>query len=173
MQSTYCALGRLQLNRELCIGLEVGRIGSLAGHFFREVLKYNEGIDGEIEFKDQAGRGSAPRVYLQLKSADSYLRKHKGDRKEICTITIKNRHAEYWQSHAYPVLLVIRDSGGRIRWMNVTEYLVIMEQILSRLNVKVSVLRLRALSKCATDSLVNYDRHSWKRHCSLRLKVQS
>lgn len=38
--------------------------------------------------------------------------------------TIKNpRHAEYWQSHAYPVMLVIRGSGGMIRWMNVTEHL--------------------------------------------------
>jgi hypothetical protein len=33
------------------------------------------------------------------------------------------RHAEYWQSHEYPVMLVIRTLDGQIRWMNVTEYL--------------------------------------------------
>ena len=37
---------------------------------------------------------------------------------------IKNpRHAEYWQAHEYPVMLVIRTSDGQIRWMNVTDYL--------------------------------------------------
>jgi len=101
---------------------EVGLIVSSAGHFFREVLKYDEGIDGEIEFRNKSGRGSGNRVYVQLKSGDSYLRKRKRDGKEI--FLIKNRrHAEFWQCHAYPVLLVIRDSRGRIRWMNATEYL--------------------------------------------------
>ena len=101
---------------------EVGLIVSSAGHFFREVLKYDEGIDGEIEFRNKNGRGSGNRVYLQLKSGDSYLRRRKRDGKEI--FSLKNRrHAQFWQIHAYPVLLVIRDSHGRIRWMNVTEYL--------------------------------------------------
>jgi hypothetical protein len=33
------------------------------------------------------------------------------------------RHAEYWQSHEYPVMLVICASDGQIRWMNVSDYL--------------------------------------------------
>jgi HEAT repeat protein len=104
---------------------EVGLIVSSAGHFFREVLKYDEGIDGEVEFRNEQGRGSGQRVYLQLKSGDSYLRTRKRDGKEV--FTIKPRHAQYWQSQAYPVLLVIRDSRGQIRWMNVTEYLQLRE----------------------------------------------
>jgi len=100
---------------------EVGLIVTAAGHFFREVLKYDEGIDGEIEFRDAAGRGSGQRVYLQLKSGDSYLVRQKSG-KEIFKIK-KPRHARYWLAHAYPVLLVIRNADGRIRWMNVSEYL--------------------------------------------------
>ena len=32
------------------------------------------------------------------------------------------RHAKYWQSQAYPVMLVIRTTDGEIRWMNITDY---------------------------------------------------
>ncbi len=105
-----------------------------AGHIFRPIPNSDWGIDGEIEFKDveevfdEDGKSrfetkaSGDRVYLQLKSGDSYLRQRKRDEKEI--FTVKNpRWAEYWQSHKYPVLLVIRTSDGRIRWMNVTQYL--------------------------------------------------
>jgi hypothetical protein len=93
-----------------------------AGHIFRPTSNNDWGIDGEIEFKNDRGEACGRRVYLQLKSGDSYLYQHKTDGKEI--FTIKNpRHVEYWQSHAYPVLLVIRDSGGQIRRMNLAEHL--------------------------------------------------
>jgi HEAT repeat protein len=109
-------------SRELFLVGEVFTIVAEAGHIFRPTANSDWGIDGEIEFKNDKGEASGQRVYLQLKSGDSYLRTRRTDGKEI--FTIKNaRHAEYWQSHAYPVLLVIRDSGGQIRWMNVTEYL--------------------------------------------------
>jgi hypothetical protein len=52
----------------------------------------------------------------------SYPLTRKSDGKEI--FSIKNpRHAEYWQAHEYPVMLVIRTSDSQIRWMNVTDYL--------------------------------------------------
>jgi hypothetical protein len=88
----------------------------------RPVPNSDWGIDGEIEFKNEKGQASGSRLYLQLKSGDSYLYERKADRKEI--FRIKNpRHAEYWQAHEYPVMLVIRTSDGEIRWMNVTDYL--------------------------------------------------
>ncbi|MHC1600311.1 MAG: DUF4365 domain-containing protein, partial [Candidatus Methanospirareceae archaeon] len=93
-----------------------------AGHIFRPTPNSDWGIDGEIEFKNDMGEASGRRVYLQLKSGDSYLHTRKSDGKEI--FRIKNpRHAKYWQDQAYPVMLVIRTSDGEIRWMNVTEYL--------------------------------------------------
>jgi GTPase SAR1 family protein/uncharacterized CHY-type Zn-finger protein len=97
-------------------------IAGEAGQIFRPTPNSDWGIDGEIEFKNDKGEASGQRVYLQLKSGDSYLRPRRRDEKEI--FYIKNpRWAEYWQAQAYPVMLVIRTSDGRIRWMNVTEYL--------------------------------------------------
>ncbi len=59
---------------------------------------------------------------MQFKSGDSYLRHRKRDGAEV--IDVRNeRHADYWQRHEDPVMLVIRGSDEKIRWMNVTEYL--------------------------------------------------
>jgi hypothetical protein len=64
----------------------------------------------------------ARRLYLQLKSGDSYLKKRKRDDAEV--FTIKNpRWADYWGQQVYPVMLVIRTSDGVIRWMDVSAYL--------------------------------------------------
>jgi len=41
---------------------------------------------------------------------------------EVFTIKEK-RWAEFWLSQAYPVMLIIHTSDGKIRWMNVTDYL--------------------------------------------------
>jgi HEAT repeat protein len=101
---------------------EVMSIVASAGHFFREVLKYDEGVDGEIEFRNSKGRGTGQKIYLQLKSGDSHLYIRKRDGKEIFTLK-KPRHAKYWLAQAHPVFLVIRQSNGKIRWMNVTKYL--------------------------------------------------
>lgn len=108
-------------SRELFLVGEAFKVVAEAGYIFRPTGNSDWGIDGEIEFKNDRGEASGKRVYLQLKSGDSHLRKRKSDGKEI--FTIKQRHAEYWQSHAYPVFLVIRNTGGQTRWMNVTEYL--------------------------------------------------
>jgi HEAT repeat protein len=108
-------------SRESILIGEVTKIVAQAGHIFRRTANSDWGVDGEIEFKNELGNASGQRVYLQLKSGDSYLRRRR-DGTEV--FAMKNRrHAEYWQSHSSPVLLVIRDSSGRIRWINVTEYL--------------------------------------------------
>jgi hypothetical protein len=108
-------------SRELILVGHAFSIAGEAGQIFRPVPNSDWGIDGEIEFKNDKGEASGKRVYLQLKSGDSYLNKRK-DGEEV--FYIKNpRHAEYWQAHEYPVMLVIRTSDGEIRWMNVTDYL--------------------------------------------------
>ena len=109
-------------SRELILVGHATAIAAEAGQIFRPVAWADWGIDGEIEFKDDKGQASGQRLYLQLKSGDSYLYQRRRDDAEI--FTIKNRrHAEYWLNQAYPVMLVIRTSDGRIRWMNVTDYL--------------------------------------------------
>ena len=109
-------------SRELILLGHAFAIAGEAGQIFRPTPNSDWGIDGEIEFKNDQGEASGKRVYLQLKSGDSYLHTRKSDGKEIFKIT-KLRHAEYWQAQAYPVMLVIRTSEGQIRWMNVTDYL--------------------------------------------------
>lgn len=109
-------------SRELFLVGEAFKVSSQAGYIFRPMPNSDWGIDGEIEFKNELGHPTGQRVYLQLKSGDSYLYQRRTDGKEI--FRIKNpRHADYWTSQAYPVWLVVRNSDGRIRWMNVTEYL--------------------------------------------------
>ena len=93
-----------------------------AGQIFRPTPNSDWGIDGEIEFKDDQGRASGKRLYVQLKSGDSYLKKRRSDGAEV--FQIKNpRWADYWQQQAYAVMLVIRTSDGEIRWMDVSAYL--------------------------------------------------
>jgi GTPase SAR1 family protein len=109
-------------SRELILVGHAFAIAGEAGQIFRPTLNSDWGIDGEIEFKNDNGEPSGKRVYLQLKSGDSYLQTRKADGKEVFRIR-NQRHAEYWQAQAYPVMLVVRTSDGQIRWMNVTEYL--------------------------------------------------
>ncbi|HQR36212.1 MAG TPA: DUF4365 domain-containing protein, partial [Blastocatellia bacterium] len=109
-------------SRELILVGHAFTITAEAGQIYRGYTNSDHGIDGEIEFKDDLGRATGKRLYLQLKSGDSYLTKRQRDGAEV--FQIKNeRWADYWRQQAYPVLLVIRTSDGEIRWMDVSEYL--------------------------------------------------
>jgi small GTP-binding protein len=109
-------------SKELILIGHAFAIAGEAGQIFRPTSNSDWGIDGEIEFKNTKGEASGKRLYLQLKSGDSYLRTRKSDEKEIFTIN-NPRHSTYWKSQAYPVMLVIRNSENQIRWMNITKYL--------------------------------------------------
>jgi WD40 repeat protein len=96
-------------------------IAGEADQIYRQYTNSDHGIDGEIEFRKDDGTAASTLLYIQLKSGDSYLTTRK-DGREI--FTIKNqRHVEYWRIRRYPVMLVIRTSDGRIRWMDVRDYL--------------------------------------------------
>jgi WD40 repeat protein/RNase P subunit RPR2 len=108
----------------------IGHMMAIAGEanqIFRPVTMFDYGIDGEVEFKDNDGKASGKRIYVQLKSGNSYLRTRKGDGSEVFDVS-NDRHLEYWISQPVDVYLVIRQtdefSGQQvIRWMNVTRYL--------------------------------------------------
>jgi hypothetical protein len=92
-----------------------------ANQIFRPVSMFDYGIDGELEFRGDDGQPSGRKIYVQLKSGESYIRTHK-DGKEI--VEIRNeRHLDYWVNQPVDVFLVIRDGAQTIRWMNVTETL--------------------------------------------------
>ncbi|MBV9659250.1 MAG: DUF4365 domain-containing protein [Verrucomicrobia bacterium] len=108
----------------------IGHMMAIAGEanqIFRPVTMFDYGIDGEVEFKDNDGKASGKRIYIQLKSGNSYLRTRKGDGSEVFDVS-NERHLEYWINQPVDVYLVIRQtdelSGGQtIRWMNVTRCL--------------------------------------------------
>jgi hypothetical protein len=107
---------------ELLAVHHTGFIVAEAGQIYRGYTNSDHGIDGEIEFKDDQGRASGKRLYVQFKFGDSYLKKRRSDGAEV--FQIKNpRWADYWQQQAYAVMLVIRSSEGEIRWMDVSAYL--------------------------------------------------
>ena len=101
---------------------EVISIVARAAQISREINMCDHGIDMEIEFKNDRYEATGQKLYLQLKSGDSYLRERKRDGAEIFTIK-DERHARYWMAQAFPVLLVIRTSDGEVRWMEVRDWL--------------------------------------------------
>jgi small GTP-binding protein len=109
-------------SKERALVGEVISTVALAGQLSREFNVSDHGIDMEVEFKSDAGEASGRKLYLQLKSGDSYLRERKSDGAEIFNIK-DQRHARYWIDQAFPVLLVIRNSDGKVRWMEVRDWL--------------------------------------------------
>ena len=93
-----------------------------AAQISREINMCDHGIDMEIEFKNDRYEATGQKLYLQLKSGDSYLRERRSDGAKIFTIK-DERHARYWMAQAFPVLLVIRNSEGEVRWMEVRDWL--------------------------------------------------
>lgn len=109
-------------SKERALVGEVISTVALAAQISREKNVSDHGIDMEIEFKDDAHEATHRFIFLQLKSGDSYTRKRKKDGTEVFTIK-DERHARYWMASPFPVLLVIRNSEGEVRWMEVRDYL--------------------------------------------------
>ncbi|NTW53848.1 MAG: TIR domain-containing protein [Chlorobaculum sp.] len=115
-----------QALEQILIGHMMATCGE-ANQVFRPTIMFDFGIDGEVEFRDDDGRPSGKKIYVQLKSGNSYLRKRRSDGCEI--FDVKNdRHLDYWLTQPVDVWLVIRQTDERtgeqtIRWMNVTNYL--------------------------------------------------
>ena len=109
-------------SKERALVGEVISTVALAGQISREFNVSDHGIDMEIEFKSDVGEATGRKLYLQLKSGDSYLRQRKRDGVEVFTIK-DERHVRYWMAQTFPVLLVIRNSEGEVRWMEVRDYL--------------------------------------------------
>jgi hypothetical protein len=114
-----------ELDKQSLEQILIGHMMAISGeanHFFRELTKFEYGIDGEVEFKDNNGKASGKEVCVQLKSGASYIRTRKSDGNEISEVK-DPRHLQYWVSQPVDVYLVIRDAEETIRWMNVTRYL--------------------------------------------------
>ena len=109
-------------SKERALVGEVISTVALAGQLSREFSVSDKGLDMEIEFNDDAGDATGQRLYLQLKSGDSHLTIRKRDGAEVFQIK-DQRHVSYWMNQAFPVLLVVRNSAGEVRWMEVRDWL--------------------------------------------------
>lgn len=119
-----------QLDTQALEQILIGHVQAITGEanqIFRVLTQFDFGIDGEIEFKDDDGRASGKKIYVQLKSGNSYLRMRKSDGREVFDVK-DERHLAYWISQPVDVYLVIRQTDEQtgnqtIRWMNVTQSL--------------------------------------------------
>ena len=119
-----------ELDNQALEQILIGHMMAIAGEanqIFRPVTMFDYGIDGELEFKDDDGKASGKKIYVQLKSGNSHLRNRSLDANEI--FDVKNKHhLDYWVKQPVDVYLVIRHQDERtreesIRWMNVSRFL--------------------------------------------------
>ena len=118
-----------ELDTQVLEQILIGHMMAIAGEasqIFRPVTMSDHGVDGEVEFRDNDGKASGKRIYIQGKSGNSYLRTRKGDGSEVFDVK-DDRYLEYWISQPVDVYLVIgqtdEQSGQQVmRWMNVTRY---------------------------------------------------
>ena len=119
------------------LALEVAaRITSADQKCFEIPGTEDEGLDIEVEFTDEDGRGTGKRVYLQLKAGNSHLTHRKRDGAEVFKIK-KQSWVKYWLSQDRPVYLVIgtfpdeaderrgksKGQFADIRWMEISDVL--------------------------------------------------
>ncbi len=111
-------------SRELILVGQAISIAGEAGQIFRQYANSDHGIDGEIEFKDNNGEASGKRLYLQLKSGDSYLYKRRYKDTEKIERTDRDENYEVGQeikgTSQVPAELQDTDSTKR-RKINSTE----------------------------------------------------
>jgi hypothetical protein len=101
---------------------EVTSTVALAAQLCQEITQADQGIDMDVTFRDDAGDATGQKVHLQLKSGDSYLTIRKKDGAEIFK-SFNQRQVRFWMDQAFPVILVIRNSNGEIRWMEIRDHL--------------------------------------------------
>tara|TARA_R110002072_G_scaffold302710_2_gene487738 strand:+ start:305906 stop:309055 length:3150 start_codon:yes stop_codon:yes gene_type:complete len=100
----------------------VGEVMSLVasvGQIYRIVSEPDEGVDGEIEFRNDNAKATGVAYRVQLKSGDSHLKVLKSG---IEKFPMKKHYEEYWTAKGMPeTLLIIRSSDGRTRFINATK----------------------------------------------------
>ncbi|MES2657208.1 MAG: DUF4365 domain-containing protein [Verrucomicrobiota bacterium] len=103
---------------QVMVGEVMALVGE-AGQIYRIQAEPDEGVDGEIEFRDSKKKATGITFRVQLKSGASHLKPRK-DGSEV--FVMKKHYADYWAGpKKVPVLLIIRSSEGRIRYMNATK----------------------------------------------------
>lgn len=99
----------------LAVALELNRLGLI----WRETPMVDVGIDGQIEFVDDAGQATGRLVAAQIKSGDSYFR----DGGDEWRFVPHEKHRLYWERFPLPVLLIIHSETAGTYWVDVRQAL--------------------------------------------------
>jgi len=103
-------------------GVMVGEVQTIvfsADQIYRTVAEPDEGVDGEIEFRNTRKKATGLTYRVQLKSGDSHLEKLKDGTEKF---TMKEHYESLWAGEGkVPLLLIIRASDGHTRYINATE----------------------------------------------------
>jgi hypothetical protein len=101
------------------VGLKLAELGLI----FRETPNSDVGIDGHVEYVNNAGNATGKIVAVQIKSGDSYLYESVSDT-EYWTFYPDEKHKSYWSSYPVPViLLAYSPSRDNVYFIDVRHYL--------------------------------------------------
>lgn len=93
------------------------------GLIFREISNTDIGIDGQVEYVNNAGEATGKMVALQIKSGDSYLNDSTTDINNW-TLYPNEKHKHYWEKFPIPViLLVYSPNNDKIYFIDVRYHL--------------------------------------------------
>ncbi len=73
---------------------------------FRLTPNSDVGIDGQIEYVNNAGEATGKIIAVQIKSGDSYLNESNAET-DNWTFYPKDKHKNYWQNYPIPVILLV------------------------------------------------------------------
>lgn len=99
----------------LAVALELNRLGLI----WRETPMADVGIDGQVEFVDDAGRAIGRLVAAQVKSGSSYF--HDGG--DEWRFVPHHKHRLYWERFPLPVLLFLHSQDEGTYWVDVRQAL--------------------------------------------------
>lgn len=111
-------------NQQERIGVhKVGLLLTELGLIFREISNTDVGIDGQIEYVNNAGEATGRIVAVQIKSGDSYLHESKKDI-EYWTFYPYKKHMHYWEKYPIPVILLVHyPTNNTVYFIDVRHYL--------------------------------------------------
>lgn len=102
---------------------KVGLLLTELGLIFREISNSDVGIDGQIEYVNNAGEAIGKIVAVQIKAGDSYLHESKSDN-EHWTFYPNEKHKYYWDKFPVPVILfVYSPSTDKVYFVDVRHYI--------------------------------------------------
>ena len=100
---------------------------------FREQTTDDYGVDAHVETIDKDGKPTGKLIAIQIKSGESYFK----SKNEYYTLSISNRHIQYWTNHSLPVIIIlVNPQSEEMFWQHINY--VSMEKMQKNWKIKIS-----------------------------------